>query len=188
MPLSLLEDTEVDGCKYLEFNDHVDPRGVFSESYHQSQFFDAGLPVIWRQDNLSISGENVLRGLHIQRHKPQGKLIRCFRGAIYDVCLDLRKDSDTFMKYAARKISQNKGLYLPPGTAHGFLALAPNTVVYYKCTSLYDAESDGGVDAYDPDLKIPWPAASLPMMSEKDKLLPSAREWLQLGEQNERKA
>lgn len=184
MPLSLLEPTSVDGCISLVFKDFTDVRGVFSEAFNHDDFMAAGLPTLWTQDNLSISGENVLRGLHTQRVRPQGKLIRCFRGIIYDVCLDLRANSPTFMKWHGQYVTENKGLYCPPGTAHGFLALHPTCVVYYKCTSLYHAESDGGVNPFDEEVNIPWNEirAKPKTVSTKDMALPSMREWLTMGE------
>lgn len=185
MPLSQIEPTAVDGCLSLEFKDFKDSRGIFSEAYQHDNFKEAGLPTDWYQDNVSISGIGVLRGLHLQRVRPQGKLLRCFRGMIYDVCLDLRENSPTFKKWHCEVIYGNKGLYLPPGTAHGFLALSHQSVVYYKCTSLYDAGSDGGVNAFDPEIGIDWAREfhlGQMIRSEKDDKLPSVKEWLTMGE------
>lgn len=188
MPLSLIEPTSVEGCLTITFKDFVDERGLFSEAYREDEFLAAGLPTYWAQDNLSMSHCNVMRGLHIQRVKPQGKLVRCYRGAIYDVCLDLRANSPTFMKWHAEIITGNKGLFLPAGTAHGFLALDKLNVVYYKCTSIYDAASDGGVNAYDPVALIPWDqmktrdVSGPRLQSDKDLKLPTIKEWLTMGE------
>lgn len=186
MPLSLIEPTKVEGCLKIVFKDFEDNRGIFSEAYQHDEFKSAGLPTEWLQDNISISAEGILRGLHIQRVKPQGKLVRCFRGAIYDVCLDLRENSPTFLKHHVQVVSSNVGLYCPPGTAHGFLALTHGTVVYYKCTSLWDAGSDGGIEAFDPEIDIPWQEAPVkgPLIrSAKDEKLPTMKEWLTMGEQ-----
>ena len=135
------------------------------------------MPVEWPQDNISNSNKGVLRGLHIQKTNPQGKLVRCIRGKILDVCLDLRRDSPTFLKHTAVILDDpSKALYCPPGTAHGFFAIE-ESMIYYKCTSFYDKSSDGGIWAHDPELNIDWPAAHS-IMSDKDMSLPKLEEFL----------
>lgn len=183
MLLSRLEPTAVNGCLRLEFDTFVDKRGSFAEAFHTEHFAQAGLPYIWAQDNISISSAMVLRGLHIQRTDPQGKLVRCLQGSIVDVCLDLRKDSPTFKKWHVEELSGNVGLYCPPGTAHGFLATMPDSVVYYKCTSHYHKESDGGVNPFDPDLGMHWSLFNEKLnVSDKDRALPTMDEWLKMGD------
>lgn len=175
--------TPVEGCLLVETNLFEDMRGVFVEGWNAATFKEVGLPLDWPQDNISISHKNVIRGLHIQRKNPQGKLVRCSSGAILDLCLDLRKDSPTFMEWHAQRLEGGTALYCPPGTAHGFLALEDRSIVYYKCTTLYDRESDGGVNWMDPELDIHWwRTIDNPIMSDKDKNLPGVREWLAQGE------
>ncbi len=168
--------TVIDGCIVIQPNLYQDVRGFFCESYNAVDFRDAGLPTSWPQDNQSMSHQNVLRGMHIQRKNPQGKLVRCVSGQIYDVCLDLRPESKTYLKWHGEFLQGAKSMYCPPGTAHGFLAMEPHCVVYYKCTSLYDAETDGGFNAV--GIGITWPTLSCPVRSEKDIALPLLEEWL----------
>ncbi len=152
------------------------------EAWTQDSFSEVGLPTEWPQDNISISSQFVVRGLHIQRRNPQGKLVHCIQGAILDMCLDLRRDSPTFLGTHMERLEPGRSLYCPPGTAHGFLALEDRSIVYYKCSTLYDRETDGGVDFLDPDLDSHWPRTWNQMYSlirsDKDKGLPSVREWL----------
>lgn len=171
-------ETAVHGCVSVWTDQFKDHRGYFSETFNRADYAKAGLPTEWPQDNVSNSNEWVLRGLHIQRKNPQGKLVRCIKGMIWDCCVDLRKDSPTFGKSHGQLLQPGHTLYCPPGTAHGFLAMAPRSIVYYKCTTLYDKESDGGIFPLDPDLKIPWPVSGTPVMSEKDRNLPSLKQWL----------
>lgn len=171
--------TDVDGCFVLDFQPFTDRRGTFFPAYTEELFRDCKLPTYWPQDSVSCSHAAVLRGLHIQRKNPQGKLVRCIAGSIMDVCLDLRPDSSTFLCIHAEILRDSKAMYLPPGTAHGFLALEPHSKVYYKCTSPYDRESDGGIDAFDPELRIEWalPQAQV-IRSDKDMGLPTLKDWL----------
>jgi dTDP-4-dehydrorhamnose 3,5-epimerase len=118
--------------------------------------------------------------MHIQRKNPQGKLVRCMRGRIFDVCLDLRLDSPTFMQWHHEILLGAKSMYCPPGTAHGFVALEPDSVIYYKCTTLYDKETDGGIYAFSQALAPHWPIPrDLVIMSEKDQRLPTIDQWLE---------
>lgn len=177
LPSLSAEKTQVDGCILTRIPVYEDMRGVFAEAANEAQFRELGLPTEWPQDNISSSHKNVLRGLHIQKNNPQGKLVRCVQGKILDVCLDLRKESPTYLKHTALILDHpSMALYCPPGTAHGFFAIE-ESMIYYKCTSLYDKTSDGGVWAHDPDLKIDWPSAQT-IMSDKDMSLPKIEEFL----------
>jgi dTDP-4-dehydrorhamnose 3,5-epimerase len=169
--------TEVDGCLVVENGIFTDQRGAFFECWNRQQFIAAELPIEWPQDNFSVSHIGVMRGLHIQRTNPQGKLVRCFRGSVLDICLDLRAESPTFLKWHCEILRGGKALYLPPGTAHGFLAQEPESIVYYKCTTLYDGASDGGVNWADKSLDLHLLVTDLRIRSEKDKGLPSIAEW-----------
>lgn len=174
-------ETKVHGCLAIDVKLYEDVRGTFVEAWNEETFSDLGLPLIWPQDNLSISRQGVLRGMHIQRRNPQGKLVRCVSGTIFDVCLDLRKGSPTFLMWHGEVLSNGRAMYCPPGTAHGFLALEPRSVVYYKCTTLYDKDSDGGVNPFDLEADIKWPFQTGHIVSDKDRGLPSARKWIAQG-------
>lgn len=174
-----VSETSIDGCLIIETSLFEDMRGVFLETWNRRDFLEAGLPTEWPQDNFSSSHKNVIRGLHIQRRNPQGKLVRCIQGAVLDLCLDVRPDSPTFQRIHMERLEEGKALYLPPGTAHGFLALEEPSVVYYKCTTLYDRESDGGINWMDDDLNIHWwKNRDKTISSEKDRNLPGLRAWL----------
>lgn len=170
--------TPIKDCWVVETSLFEDMRGTFVETWNSETFSEVGLPVVWPQDNISVSHKNVFRGLHIQRRKPQGKLVRCIEGAIVDICLDLRPDSPSFKQIHYERLSGGKSLYLPPGTAHGFLALEARNVVYYKCSSLYDRESDGGVNALGCGLDSLLKSFTDLIVSDKDRNLPSLEQWL----------
>ena len=155
-----------------------DERGYFFESYNKRVFEEAGLHMEFMQDNESCSSKGVLRGLHFQEPPyEQGKLVRVARGAVMDVSVDIRKDSPTYGKWEAFELSaKNKRmLWIPPGFAHGFLTLAENTVFIYKCTNLYNRESENSIFWNDPDLKIDW-GIDRPLVSEKDQEAPFFRD------------
>lgn len=179
--LHLHPENDVEGCKVFVIDSFEDDRGSFMETFNALDYENAGLPTSWLQTNLSKSFANVIRGLHIQRKNPQGKLLRCVAGAVFDVCLDLRKDSPSFGKWHAEELTamNKKAIYCPPGTAHGFLALQPSTIIY-SCTTLYDKETDGGVFAFDRLLRPHWPIdPTHAIMSDKDRKLPGLNEWLE---------
>ncbi|MDP4536896.1 dTDP-4-dehydrorhamnose 3,5-epimerase [Alkalimonas collagenimarina] len=152
---------------------HQDERGFFMESFNQRQF-DQALQgnIRFVQDNHSLSGLGVLRGLHYQINQPQGKLIRVLQGRIYDVMVDLRQHSATFKQWLGYELTagSRQQLWIPPGFAHGFLALAESTETLYKTTSYYDPSSERCLDWNDQELAIEWPLAAPPVVSDKDKL------------------
>jgi dTDP-4-dehydrorhamnose 3,5-epimerase len=154
----------------------TDARGFFLESYHQAKFAEQGLAMNFVQDNHSRSAKGVLRGLHFQREpKAQGKLVRVLRGVIFDVAVDLRRGSATFGRWVAEKLSEENRamLYIPPGFAHGFCALADFTEVHYKTTEFYSPEHEGGLLWNDPEIGIAWPDLGVPfVLSEKDQRNP----------------
>jgi dTDP-4-dehydrorhamnose 3,5-epimerase len=155
-----------------------DDRGYFFESYNRDKFKEAGVDVNFVQDNESRSMKNVLRGLHFQKPPfTQGKLVRVMRGSVLDVAVDLRKDSETYGKWASIILSdKNKWMYwVPEGFAHGFLTLEDNTVFFYKCTNVYSKASEGSILWNDPDLQIDWGLKAQPVLSDKDKLSPDFR-------------
>ncbi len=151
-----------------------DNRGFFMESFKMSDFKKANLPVKFVQDNFSFSKKNVLRGMHYQREpRAQGKLVTTFKGAVWDVAVDIRRQSPTFLKWVAAELNdQNHAmLYIPPGFAHGFIALTDDVHLLYKCTREYDPQADAGIRWNDPDIAITWPVQN-PILSEKDQQLP----------------
>ncbi len=151
-----------------------DDRGFFFESFKASDFEKSGLPTHFIQDNFSFSKKDVIRGLHYQKNpKAQGKLVSVLKGSVWDVAVDIRRKSPTFLKWVAVELNdQNHAmLYIPPGFAHGFISLTADVHLLYKCTNEYDPQTDAGVRWNDPDIAIPWPAAN-PIVSTKDAVLP----------------
>ncbi len=154
-----------------------DARGFFSEVFNVSRFAAAGIDAAFVQDNQSLSQERgVVRGLHCQvAPHPQGKLVRCTKGAIWDVAVDARRASPTFGQWAAAELSAENWaqLWVPPGFLHGFCTLAEGTEVIYKVTGSYDRASERGVIWNDPVLALPWPVAEHEaVLSDKDRALP----------------
>lgn len=147
-----------------------DERGFFLETFSEDRYREeAGLVLPFVQDNHSRSTKGVLRGLHFQKEKPQGKLVRCVLGEVYDVAVDVRPGSATYGQWEAVVLSaeNKKQIYVPPGFAHGFQVLTDVADFEYKCTDYYDSSDEGGLMWDDPDLNIPWPVAQ-PILSEKD--------------------
>ncbi len=161
------------GLIIIEATVYKDERGFFMESYNLRDFKEAGLDITFVQDNHSKSKKGVLRGLHFQKNFPQGKLIRVIRGKIFDVAVDIRKDSPTFGKWYGIELSEENKLmfYIPEGFAHGFLVLSEEAEVLYKTTEYYHPEDEGGIIWNDPDIGIKWPLEGISeiILSEKDK-------------------
>ena len=158
-----------------------DDRGFFSEVWKLHAFAQAGIDLPFVQDNQSLSRERgVIRGLHCQiAPHPQGKLVRCLRGAIWDVAVDARIGSSTYGKWAAAELSAENWaqLWIPPGFLHGFCTLEPDTEVLYKVTDIYSRESERGVIWNDPALALPWPVPDAEaILSDKDRILPTFAE------------
>jgi dTDP-4-dehydrorhamnose 3,5-epimerase len=159
----------------------VDERGFFSEVWKANAFAEAGIEAAFVQDNHSLSRQQgVVRGLHFQTGRnAQAKLVRCIRGAILDVAVDVRHGSPTFGRHVAIELSaQNwRQLFIPVGFAHGFCTLQPETEVIYKVTAPYDPAADNGVAHDDPDLGIAWPiAGGEAILSEKDRAQPRLKD------------
>ncbi|MCD4774144.1 MAG: dTDP-4-dehydrorhamnose 3,5-epimerase [Bacteroidales bacterium] len=170
--------TKIPGLLIIKPDVFEDDRGYFFESYNRNKFVDAGIDNIFIQDNESKSMKGVLRGLHFQ-YPPydQGKLVRVMKGAVIDVALDIRKNSPTYGQWDSIELTEsNKMMYwVPPGMAHGFVTLEDETVFFYKCTNLYNKDSEGSIRWNDPDLNIDW-GISNPIISEKDKIAPFFKE------------
>ena len=148
-----------------------DARGFFFESFNRRAFREAtGLDVDFVQDNHSRSARNVLRGLHYQIQQPQGKLVRCIAGEVFDVAVDIRRSSPHFAKCAAITLSaENKRMvWVPPGFAHGFLVVSEHAEILYKTTDYYAPQHERSIAWNDPDLAIPWPLTAGPILSAKD--------------------
>lgn len=170
-----LIDTKLDGVKIIEPKVFKDNRGFFMESFNFKKFAELGLEFDFIQDNHSLSvDKDVIRGLHYQLNPmAQTKLVRVITGAIYDVAVDIRKDSPTFGKWVGVTLSEDnhRMLVVPKGFAHGFCTLKENTHVQYKVDDYYSAENDKGILWNDPMLAIDWPTSN-PILSEKDAKQP----------------
>ena len=159
-----------------------DDRGFFTETYHAEKYRAAGIEGPFVQDNQSRSIRGTVRGLHLQLNRLQGKLIRVVAGEIFDVAVDVRRGSPSFGRWVSVVLSADnfRQCYVPPGFAHGFSVASEVADVEYKCTELYDAESEIGIAWNDPALAIPWPVES-PILSERDRHHPplaSVLHWL----------
>lgn len=165
--------TEIEGVTIIEPTLFGDNRGYFMETYNYNDFKDAGFSMKFVQDNQSKSKRGVLRGLHFQKNNPQGKLVRVISGEVFDVAVDIRKESKTFGKWVGVTLSaeNKKQFYIPEGFAHGFLVLSETAEFVYKCTRFYDPSDEGGVMWNDPDIGINWPIQENMdvILSEKDK-------------------
>jgi len=162
--------TKLNDCVIIEPNVFGDDRGFFLETFQAERYAVlAGITLAFVQDNHSRSSKGVLRGLHFQKTKPQGKLVRVVRGEVYDVAVDMRKDSSTYGQWEGVFLSEeNKTqLWVPPGFAHGFVVLSDTADFEYKCTDYYDPSDEGSILWNDPDLDIPWPIDN-PILSNKD--------------------
>lgn len=164
--------TSIEGVFVIEPTVFDDERGYFMETYHKKEFEEHGLNMDFVQDNHSKSTKGVLRGLHFQYTQPQGKLVRVIRGEVFDVAVDLRKNSATYGKYESVILSEDnkKQFYVPPGFAHGFLVLSDVAEFTYKCTDFYNGSDEGGIRWNDPEIGIEWPLDEDELiLSEKDK-------------------
>lgn len=162
-------DTDLPEVKIIEPGVFGDARGWFMETYNERVFREAGLPTVFAQDNHSYSKGGVVRGLHYQLREPQGKLVRCTRGTILDVAVDIRRSSPNFGRWTAVELtSENRRmLWVPPRFAHGFAVLSDEADVLYKCTTIWDRESDRSLLWNDPEIGIRWPLSD-PEISAKD--------------------
>jgi dTDP-4-dehydrorhamnose 3,5-epimerase len=165
--------TSIEDVYIIEPTVFGDERGYFMETYHEKEFQEVGLNLTFVQDNQSKSTKGVLRGLHFQYTNPQGKLVRVIRGEVFDVAVDLRKNSPTYGKWEGVKLSEEnkKQFYVPEGFAHGFMVLSDEAEFTYKCTDFYDASDEGGILWNDPDIGIDWPIKDIEdvVLSDKDK-------------------
>ena len=171
-------ETKINGVYVIEQKCYGDNRGYFMETYKKADFDAAGLSYDFVQDNQSSSRKGVLRGLHFQKTHPQAKLVRVLKGQVFDVAVDLRKNSATYGQWAGVLLSdENKKQFLiPRGFAHGFVVVSDHAEFAYKCDELYHPEDEGGIAWNDPDIGIEWPDVGEIILSEKDKHHPTLRE------------
>ena len=164
--------TEIPGVIIVEPDVFGDHRGFFMESWHAEKFAEGGIDAQFVQDNHSRSNQGILRGLHYQIEQPQGKLVRVLSGEVFDVAVDLRRDSPTFGKWFGMTLNDidKKMLWVSPGFAHGFYVVSEQADFFYKCTELYAPEHERAIRWDDPDLAIDWPIASgqEPVLAPKD--------------------
>lgn len=174
------KDTFIKDLYIIEPTVFGDDRGYFMETYNYHEFKKAGLGMVFVQDNQSKSKKGVLRGLHFQREYSQGKLVRVISGEVFDVAVDLRKDSETYGKwYGVLLNEENKRqFYVPEGFAHGFLVTSDEAEFVYKCTNLYHPEVEGSIAWDDSDIGVEWPLKGIEeiLLSEKDKKAKSLKD------------
>ena len=171
-------ETEIKDVYTIDVKKYGDNRGYFMETYKESDFKAAGLNYNFVQDNQSKSKAGVLRGLHFQKTYPQAKLVRVLEGEVFDVAVDLRKNSPTYGKWVGVILSAEKGnmFMIPRGFAHGFVVLTETATFVYKCDELYHPEDEGGIMWNDPEIGIVWPYDGEPLLSEKDKKHPPLKD------------
>ena len=157
---------------------HKDERGFFMETYHSNKFAKEGLHYSFVQDNHAKSVQHTLRGLHFQQQFPQGKLIRCLQGSIFDVAVDIRPESKYYGQWVGAELNDDNKhqLFIPEGFAHGYYVLTETAEITYKCTEVYHPEDEAGILWNDPDIGINWPGET-PLLSSKDENLPTLAEY-----------
>jgi dTDP-4-dehydrorhamnose 3,5-epimerase len=178
-----VEKAEIEGLLIVEPRVHGDERGIFAETWRMDRYSAEGMPERFEQDNVSVSRRGVVRGLHFQNPSAQGKLVSALSGAIFDVAVDLRRDSSTFGRWFGTELSGDnlRQLWIPAGFAHGFQALGDHTVVAYKCTAPYSPPDERSLRWNDPAIGIRWPLPQA-ILSTKDEAAPLLAElpesWL----------
>ena len=170
--------TRLDGPRLIQPTVHGDARGFFAETFRENVLADAGIGKDWVQENHSRSVRGVVRGMHYQTDPGQDKLVRCARGAIVDVVVDLRRGSPTYAEWEAFELSDENmaQIYVPIGFAHGFVVTSEIADVIYKCSWYYVAETEGGIRYDDPDVGIEWPAGLDLTVSDRDANAPPLRD------------
>lgn len=171
-------DTKIKGVYIIDVKSYGDHRGYFMETYKKSDFAEAGLNYDFVQDNQSSSHKGVLRGLHFQKTHPQAKLVRVLNGEVFDVAVDLRKDSETYGQWVGVFLSgeNHRQFMIPRGFAHGFVVVSDYAEFAYKCDDLYHPEDEGGIAWNDPDVAVEWPDVGEVILSDKDLKNPTLAE------------
>ena len=167
-------ETKLFGVLIIQPNVFGDSRGFFKETFQVERYWEAGIKHKFVQDNYSRSKKGVIRGLHFQLTKPQGKLVSCSKGAVFDVAVDINPASSTYKQYVGVELTEKNHtqLWVPPGYAHGFCVLSETADFCYKATDYYDSNDEGGIIWNDPMVSIDWPITK-PTLSSKDSLLPT---------------
>jgi dTDP-4-dehydrorhamnose 3,5-epimerase len=170
--------TRLDGLVLLEPAVHGDERGFFMETWREDAWTAHGVPSTFVQDNHSRSRQGTVRGIHFQTHPGQGKLVRCARGAVLDVVVDLRRGSPTFGEWESAELDDVHGrqLWIPVGFGHGFCVLSETADFVYKCTNYYDGATEAGIRFDDPEVGIEWPTGFELLYSERDRNAPRLAE------------
>lgn len=170
-------ETAIDDLVLVEPEVHGDERGFLVETFRERTWRELGVEASFVQDNHSRSAVGILRGLHFQLRPGQAKLVRCVRGRIWDVAVDLRRESETYRRWDGHQLddSSHRQLYVPVGFAHGFCVLSEEADVAYRISSYFDPETEAGIAWDDPDLGIEWPLGE-PRLSERDRGLPRLAE------------
>lgn len=178
----IIKNTTLDEVKIIKNEVYGDDRGFFFESFNLKKWNENGQSFNFVQDNHSRSKKGVIRGLHFQKKKPQGKLVRCVKGCVLDVAVNIDPKSKDFGKYFSIELSEDNKLqlWIPPGFAHGFCVLSDSADFCYKCTDYYDPKDESGIKWNDRDIGINWPEATAEL-SEKDQNLPTLKEYLELN-------
>jgi dTDP-4-dehydrorhamnose 3,5-epimerase len=168
-----VKETALKGLMLIETDFFIDRRGFFLETWHQKRYAEKGLAADFVQDNLSASGQGVLRGLHFQHPNGQDKLVSVIEGEVFDVAVDIRRGSPTYGRWEGYYLSgdNKKQLYVPAGFAHGFCVISEKVLFAYKCTDYYAPQTERGILWNDPAIGIEWPVAN-PVLSDKDRALP----------------
>lgn len=161
--------TKIEGVLIVEPKVYGDERGFFLETFNAARYSENGITEAFVQDNRSYSTKGVLRGLHFQKQYPQGKLVSVTQGAVFDVAVDIRKDSSTYGQWVGVTLTADKHnqFYVPPGLAHGFCVISDSATFQYKCTEYYHPEDEGCIRWNDPNIAIQWPITE-PSLSDKD--------------------
>jgi dTDP-4-dehydrorhamnose 3,5-epimerase len=173
--------TELPGVILVEPDVHRDPRGFFLETWNHAKYQAGGIAAPFVQTNHSLSMQGTVRGLHAQRNKPQGKLVRCVEGTIFDVAVDIRRSSPTFRRWVGFELSAENflQLWVPPGFAHGFAVLSPCAQVEYACTDYYDPADEITIAWNDPQICVNWPVGQ-PVLSARDQRAQSCEAQFEL--------
>lgn len=176
-------ETSIKGLVLIEPHFFMDDRGYFIKDFEEEEFRRANLPIVFSETNESKSKKGTLRGLHFQENNPQGKIVRVIKGAVYDIVVDLRKESESFGKWEGFYLTESnrKMLYIPENFAHGFLTLEDDTIFNYKCTSKYIPTDDSGILWNDETLQIKWPLNLIGenlIISDKDRKLQKFNEFV----------
>jgi len=169
---------ELEGLLIIEPKVFGDSRGYFLESWNQKKYAELGISASFVQDNISVSRRGTLRGLHFQNPFAQGKLVSVLQGEVFDVAVDIRRDSPTFRRWEGTRLSSDnrRQFYIPPGFAHGFQVLSETAMFHYKCTEFYSPADELAIRWNDPEIGIVWPLGDQPALSAKDTMAPLLKE------------